>query len=268
MQLKKLLSVLLLWSVFQLSAQEDLFTGSGLFKGDVQGNLNVYSISTPGGEDDVDIDYKNIQIRGYKGSPLLLYRWAKAEVLFNDGKFYKIPYVNYDALSDQFVVYLKDFKGEIKGMANDKFPLIALNKKSIVSISLKNENEHKKFIHLTPVRFLEEPKSEFFEYFSEHPKDAYVLKSYYKKITQNRLKAVPYTDSPETYAFKTYIRYYILNKDKTYVSTNLSKKNVLSALGDKAREAELKKYIKKNKLRLSRPEDVQKLLEYYFKEQK
>jgi len=268
MRLKNLLSGILLLSILHLSAQEDLFTGTGLFKGDVHGNINAYTISTRFGEDALEIDDKNIQIKGYKGSPFLLYKWAKAEVLFNDGKFYKIPYVNYDALSDQFVAYLKDFKDEIKGMVNPEFPLIALNKNSIVSISLQNENEHKKFIHLTPVRFLEKPKSEFFEYFSEHPKDAYVLKSYYKKITQNRLKAVPYTDSHETYAFKTYTRYYILNKDKTYVSTKLGKKNVLNSLGDKAREAELKKYIKKNKLKMSRPEDVQKLLEYYFKELK
>ena len=266
MRLKSLLSGILLLSVLHLFAQEDLFSGSGLFRGDIQGNLNVYSISTPGAEDAVEIGDKNIHIRGYKGSPFLLYRWAQAEVLFNDGKFYKIPYVNYDALSDQFVVYLKDFKGEVKGLTNKKFPLIALNKESIVSISLKNESEHKKFIRLSPVRFLEKPKSEFFEYFSSHPKNAYILKSYYKKITQNRLKAVPYTDSHETYAFKTYVRYYILNKNKVYVWAKRGKKNILNALGDKAREAELKKYIKQNKLKLTRPEDVQKLLEYYFKE--
>ena len=266
--MKNFLFGIFLLTAVSLSAQEDLFPGNGLYKDEMKGNINAYSLSNTLGDSPLEIDDENLHIPGYKGSPLLLYEWADAAALFNDGKLVNISLVNYDALSDQFVVYVPDVKEEIEGMLTKKFPLVALDKKNLIAVALKNKDEFKKFVKVSPLRFKNKSKTDFFEYFASAPKDAYVLKSYYKKVGQNRLNAVPYSDSHETYAFKTYTRYFIRNKDKLFVATALGKKNVLRALGDSSQEKALKSYIKKNKLKMSHPEDVQRLLEYYFKELK
>jgi len=249
-----------------LHAQEDGFTGVSLFTDTVEGNLNSYVLSSIFGQSVVSVDDETLHIKDYKGSPLLLPRWTEADVLFNDGVTQHLPLVNYDALSDQFIVYLKNLEKDIDGVVSKKFPLIALNKKSIISVELSNKNGRKKFVRVNAVRFQKKPKTEFFEYFSSHPKKAYVLKSYYKKIMQNYLNGMPYTASHELYAFRTYTHYYIRNKYKVFVSTGLNKKSILKALDDGKQNKTLKKYIKENKLKMSHPEDVQKLLEYYFDE--
>jgi len=216
-------------------------------------------------QENITID-DNISVVNHKGSLLLLDKWAEATILFDDGKLYKLPYVNYVATDDFFVIYLKDLSPEeMKGLATPDFPIISLVTDHVIALTLKNDEdgEHK-FVKVSDLRFQTKPKTRFFEYFSNQPKDAKVLKSTYKKLKENKMQAIGYTDSHEDYEFITYSSYYIINKDKQFVLTSLSKNAVLKVLNDPDHKKELKKYIKKQKLKMSKPEDVQKFLDYYF----
>ncbi len=215
-------------------------------------------------EDDIIVD-DNLHIKNHIGSPLLLPKWAKAEVLFNDGKLYTIPNVNYDALDDLFLIYLEHYTPEFNDIASKDFPVIALTRQNLIAIALiSDEKKTMRFVQVSPGRFIKKPKTKFFEYFSLQPKDAFILKSIYKKINKNYLKDMAFSDSPDDFEFKTYSTYFIKNKYKTFVPVHLNKKAVLKAINDPGAVKTLKKYIKAQHLKMSKPEDVQKLLEYYF----
>ncbi len=258
--MKRIIILLLTFITTGLFAQEALPLG-------VSSMVDMYQdvLNNKFGKGNIEID-DNLHIKNHVGSPLLLSKWSKAEVLFDDGKLYTIPYVNYDALDDSFLVYLKNLRSDYKGIASVDFPLVKLTGDNIITIALtNNEDGVKRFVRISPNRFAGSPKTQFFEYFSVKPKDALVLKSTYKKIKKNHMKGMPYTDSSEDFEFKTFSTYYIKNKDKLFVPTHLGKKAVLKAINDPAAVKPLKKYIKTHHLKMSHPEDVQKLLEYYFK---
>ncbi len=226
---------------------------------------NNFELSIKFGVENIIID-NTFHIKNYLGTPLLLDNWSKAEVLFNDGKYYNLPNVNYDALDDTFLVYLKHYKPEYNQFASEDFPLITLTDNSLIAISLINEQDTARFVQVSPERFVQKPKTKFFEYFAVEPKEALVLKSIYKKIEKNHMKDMPYSNSLEDYQFLTLNTYYIKNKNKFFVSVHLNKKSVIKAIGDSAAEKKLKKYIKTNHLKMTKPKDVQKLLTYYFDE--
>ena len=254
--------VLIAWTTF---AQEDLPLNVmiNLYQGEGAGAVSA--IEQQFGRKAISID-DNLKIKNYKGSPLLLDKWAHAGILFTDGRLVKIPYANYDAVNDNFMIYFKGLKEPVEGVATPEFPLAGMKTESVVAISLKNDYDGlHRFIKVNPQRFSNQPKTIFFEYYSERPKDAAILKSVYKKISPNRLKGMPYSDSPEDYEFKTYSSFYLKNKDKVFVPVRLSKKGVLKAIDDKQNEKALKKFIKKQKLKMSNPKDVQTLMDYYFK---
>jgi hypothetical protein len=264
---KKILLLILVLLSFSGYSQEDNFLGSSLFYFSKDGILNISSLENTFGKDNIVIDDQNIKISQYLGSPLLFEEWLEAEVLFDDAKRYRIPYVNYDAIGDHFIIYVKNLSKEVGDIADKKFPIIGLKDESIINISLSDKNGIRNFIKITPEHFNVKPKTVFFEYFSENPGKVYIVKNYYKTITRNKLKDMPYSDTPEEFVFKTYQNYFIKNPDGIFViKSSLGKKKVFRILNDKSNENKLKAFIKKRKLRMSNPVDVQKLLEYYYDE--
>ncbi len=258
--------IFILFSIFfvtNLFSQEALPLGVSALVDVYKGELNNQF-----GKGNIEID-DNLKIKNHVGSPLLLTKWSKAEVLFNDGKLYTIPYVNYNAYDDSFLIYLKGLKSDFKGMASEDFPLVKLTGKNVIAIALTNDEDGTvRFVRVLPNRFAGAPKTSFFEYFSVKPKDALILKSTYKKIKKNHMKGMPYSDSSEDFEFKTFSTYYIKNKDKIFVPVHLSKKAILKAINDPSAVKPLKKYIKAHHLKMGKPQDVQKLLAYYFNELK
>jgi len=261
--MKKITFIFALLIILPLSAQEGFPLNSML---SLYGKQNAGSIlESQFGRNAISIDDDNISIKNYKGSLLLLNTWSQGVIKFTDGREVRIPYMNYDALNDNFIVYFKNLKEPIDGVATPDLPLAGIKTESVVSIVLQNEMDGtKKFIKASPNRFAEKPKTRYFEFFSDQAKDASVLKSTYKKIKTNHLKGMPYSDSNEDYEFKTYHQYYIKNKNKIFVPVRLNKKGVLKALHDQQNNKVLKKYIKKQHLKMGNPVDVQKFLDYYF----
>lgn len=216
------------------------------------------------GEENIIID-DNIHIKNYAGSPLLLQKWSKAEALFNDGELITLPNVNYDALDDLFLIYLKNYKPDYNNIASDKFPFAAITSDNLIAVALTNDEDGTvRFVQVSPGRFATKPKTRFFEYFTVKPKDAYILRSIHKKVKKNHMRDMAYSSSQEDFEFKQYSTYYIKNKYKTFVPVRLGRKAVIKAIDDPEAVKTLKKYIKKQQLKMSNPKDVQKLLAYYF----
>lgn len=258
--MKHLILLLTLLTNFSILSQESLPSQFISMIGLVQNELTAKNA------ENIHIG-NTLDIVNYTGTPVMLSKWSKAEVLLKDGKTYTIPYVNYDALDDVFLIYLKNYKPEYSQIASKKFPLVTLTPQNIVAIALSNDEDGTvRFVQVSPKRFANIPKTKFMEYFTIQPKDALILKSVYKKIKKNFMRDMAYTNSNEDFQFLTFYTYYIKNKNKLFISTHLGKKNILKAIGDPDAIKPLKKYIKAQHLKMSKPEDVQKLLEYYFKE--
>ncbi len=259
--MKRFLLFVFFLANFNLSAQEAIPLGVNSMI-----NMFQYELSKKFGAENISIDDK-IYIKNYVGSPLLLSKWSKAEALFNDGNLYTIPNVNYDALDDIFIIYLKNYKSEYDQFASEDFPLVSLTNESLIAIALSNnEDGTVRFVRVSPGHFINKSKTRFFQYFTVKPKDALILKSVYKKVRKNHMRDMPYTNNLDEYQFLTFDTYYIKNKDKFFTPVHLGKKAILKAIDDPSAEKALKKYIKTQHLKMKKPEDVQKLLEYYFKE--
>jgi len=257
-----LLSFLLLSVNFSFAQYDD-----GLYIKDGENIFYARSYGTHinlGEKNSITVNDKNVEIENHKGSPLLYRKWQKAYALFNDGKMFKFTHANYDALSDHIVVYLQNMKQDIEGLADKKLPLINLLNESLVRIRFKGEKGEHSFIRLSTSDFSEKPKTSFFEYYTTDPDKIYVVKSYTKFIAKsNETINVAADNNGKPYIFKGLSAYYIKNKNGTFVPARLSRRSVLKLLGDKHKK-ELKQYIKTEKLNMSHPEDVQKLLVHYY----
>jgi len=263
--MKKMILFAFLLSFQVVCSQSDTFSEVQWFDFSKKGVINISPLQNNFGKNNIVIDDDNIKISGYLGSPLLFDTWVNGTVLFRDGKKYELPNMNYDAVEDHFIVYIKNLDKNIGDIANKDFPLIGLNDDSIIFVSIREDNGFRNFVKILPEHFNMKPKTVFFEYYSDKPEKAYVLKSYFKKIGDNKLKDVPNSNSLEEYAFIKYQKYYIKNKDGLYISKNsLSKKKIFQILNDRSKEKDLKKFIKNRKLKMSRPKDVQLLLSYYY----
>ncbi len=261
--MKKILLLLILTLTPGVYAQESLPGDLGAFVTWMKSNSGEL-MPVSFGLENIQVE-DNIHINNYIGSPLLLPKWVPADVLFNDGKLYRLPDVNYDALDDSFMIYFKDLKKDIPGLVIKEVPILNLKGQNVLKVTLyTNSDGVKKFVRVSPINFIEKPKQHFFEYFTDRPKNALILKETYKKVETNKLKGMAYSDSGEDYAIKTYKRYYIKTKDHLFKQVNLSKRGILKALNDSKNEKTLKKYIKKQKIKMNHPKDVQKFLEYYF----
>ncbi len=262
--MKKLIIALILFVFSHTYGQQSLPGDLGAFlTWAMQNSGELKPVSF--GLENINID-DNITIKNYIGSPLWLPKWVKADVLFNDRKLYHLPHVNYDALDDSFMIYFKDLKKDIPGFVSTEVPILNLKSDNLLTVTLfDKEDGVKKFVRVSYLNFSEKPKQHFFQYFSDKPKNALILKEIYKVVVYNKLKGMPYSDANEDYAIKTYKRFYIKTKGSLFKPASLGKRNILKILNDKSHERDLKKYIKKQGLKMNRPQDVQKFLSYYHK---
>lgn len=249
-------------------AQDDIFSKSG--NSLTEGNLTSFKILNLAkfGKDDsqIIVDDNGLRILNYKGTPLLMKKWGEGTVTFNDGKKITYPYMNYDALSDHFIIYFKKLSRDIKGIASEKLPIANLQDENILYLEMFDGKRFLKFIKLNPVLFLNKPKTLFFEYFAENPQKGYIVKSHWKFIKKNQDTNSPLYNETGTFIIRKHSVYYIKNKDGIYEKTRLNKKSILKTLKDKKLKSKLVDYAKKEKLSWSKAEDVQKILAYYFEQ--
>jgi len=237
-------------------------------------NAQAIRIVTPGNyyedfgiTDDVPnvfFDDGEIIVKNTLGSPLFYSDWMKCSVKFFDGTENSLSNVNYDAANDHFIMYIKNYTDEFSKYATRDFPLVMLDDSSILQIILLDKKNKHKYVHISENNFYTEPRSKFFEFFADQIKDAYLLKNNHKEIRTNRSKSISTLQGDwKKNKYYNSSQYYIKNKDGIFVKTDLKKSKIFQALHDPANRKDLKEFVKKNKLKLKKPRDVQKMMEYY-----
>jgi hypothetical protein len=92
-------------------------------------------------------------------------------------------------------------------------------------------------------------------------KNNYLLADYSKILKEPYVLKNTYNTASPNKKYVTLKKYYILNKDRKYVSVKLKKKAILAVLSDK--EKGLKKYVETQNLSYKDQKDVAKILAYY-----
>ncbi len=203
-----------------------------------------------------------IKIKNHKGSPMLFSKWQEASIQFIDGKHYTLPFINYDATNDNFIVEVNpELVKEFGNNINPELPLVKFQNSAIVSVLFTDGNRH--FINIPSNHFKNDPHWQFFEYFSQNAGKAYFVVKHTKEAKKTPTKVTYISEVNDDYKYVKTDTYYFKNQQGEFVETSLKKSKILKSINDKAHENQLKKYIKSEHLRLKKPEDVQKLLKYY-----
>ncbi len=260
-----ILTFLLLLSL-QLTAQNDIFSKSGisLKSGNDMGYAMLNKVAFDKNKEQIVVNDQNLYLSNYKGTPMLMKQWSEGIVFFNDGKKIAYPNINYDALSDHFIIYFKNLAKDIKGVASTQLPIASLQDQSVLYLQMFDGNKQRKFIKLNPVLFVRKPKTLFFEYFSNDWQKVYIVKSYWKNVQKNQDVNSPLYNETASMKLMQHSAYYIKNKDGIFEKVRLKKKSILKTLNDKQAEKTLMDFAKRNRLSWSKPQDVQKILAYYF----
>ena len=203
-----------------------------------------------------------IEVTDTQGTPLLFKEMVPGRLLLDD-KNMNFPKINYDAFQDHFLLFSKN---AIKS-SPDHLPFYQLSDNSIRIVNILEKNKPRTFIHINPSKFSNIPQTRFMEIFTTDPGKAFVLVSY-KKIHDKTHRNVEYMVESwdKKYKFKLNKKFYVLNPEGFYVETKLGKSSILKLIHDKNHNKDLKHFIKQNHLNLNKPNDVQKLMEYYYLE--
>ncbi len=260
------LTYLLLLSL-HVAAQDDIFTRSGisLKSGNYLGYGMLSKVTFGEKSDQIIVNDQNLYLLNYRETPMLMKQWGKGIVLFKDGKKIVYPYMNYDALSDHFIIYFKNLTKDINGKASAKLPIASLQDHNILYLQMFKGKKQLNFIKLNPVLFVRKPKTLFFEYFTNDPQKVYIIKSHWKSAKKNQDANSPLYNETASLKLLKHSAYYIKDRNGIFKKIRLNKKNILKNLKDKQAKKNLKDFAQKNNLSWSKPEDVQKLLAHYYK---
>jgi len=181
---------------------------------------------------------KNIK---YQGSPYLDKEFILGKVILNNSKIINTG-LRYNAYSDNFEFYNKDVIMSLSKIDGTK---IILTGKTFVLRSLKSENSTSK---------------NYYQELTENGR-LRLYKKYYKKFVEAKKSKSSYgSDKPAKFEL---ITSYFFEKSgsKDLELFKLKKKDILLLMKDKS--SDIKKYLKNEKLKLSKEQDLVKLFDYY-----
>jgi hypothetical protein len=221
-----------LWSIFLIG---NMCIGQNLV-----GNLSTFAESARNFND------MKYSVDGIDGHQYYLDEWGVGKIIINDSINTPQARIQFDLVSGEPII------GN-SSKANEGF---ILRDKAVTGFVINNTN----FVRIPRSNFLETVDRDYFVT-PVFNKENHLLIDYQKVLKEPYVLKNGYNDTDQNKKYVTIKKYYILNKDHKYVAVKLKEKVILKVLSDKTKE--LKKYIKKNSLKLKKEEDVVKTLEYY-----
>jgi hypothetical protein len=182
------------------------------------------------------------------GSPYLYTDWKSGTVIDKNGKSYPNALIKYDAYGD--AVELNQ-EGTVMILNNELYQTFVLNFADNTTNKVTKQMFRSGYTQIPGFG-----AKAYFEVLSEGAVMA--LKRYDIKFVEEVVNS--YGTATATKRFQRTDRYFLL-KDNKAVEFKLNSKSILGALGDK--QAELDKYIAKEKLKLKTEDDLKKLMAYY-----
>ncbi len=187
-----------------------------------------------------------------EGNPFLFDEEKQITVVTKEDKKYVFPKANYQISND--LLFYKD---------NDDLYEIFPDKVKFVML----EDGKRKRIFVPGAQFpvMSKHKFKFFEVFTDAPQFVYVLVGYKKKIVPKNLSQSYASDkSVEEQVFKLE-KFVFIKTSEGFVKVSPKLKNIAKILGwDDSTYKKMKKIVRQKKWKLNRPEDLQKLMEYYY----
>jgi hypothetical protein len=185
-------------------------------------------------------------VDGIEGHQYLLDDWGSGKIIINDSINAYKEKIQFDMVSGEPI---------IGSSTNEKKGFI-LRDKSVTGFVINNTY----FVKIPWNMFLTKVERHYF-IAPTFSKNNYLLEDYRKILKEPYILKNTYNNASPNKKYVTLKNYYILNKDRKYVSVKLKKKAILAVLSDK--EKGLKKYVKTQNLSYTDQKDVAKILAYY-----
>ncbi|NLP58782.1 hypothetical protein [Lutibacter sp. B1] len=194
------------------------------------------------------------QSREIKGTDFIYDEWNKGILVLNDSVFSKQDYLKYDTYKDRVL---------IKNM-NNISEVIEIKDKSFTGFSIIEGKKNIKhdFVKIPSENFKDEDQGGFYEIVFNKENTNYFIKKNSKVLYDpNRSKGTQ-TINNYPLEYRDIVEYYIKNNEGLYVNVKLKKKDIKSILTNHSQDIDF--YIKANKIKFSKENDVMKLINYYY----
>lgn len=189
-----------------------------------------------------------------KGNDFIYNEWNSGILVFNDSVFSKQAYLKYDVYRGQVLI------------RNTKKPdeIIEISDRTLTGFAIleRNRNLKHNFVKLKSFNFEGEAEDGFYEIVINHWNVNYFIKKNSKVVYDPNRSEGSQTANNLPFEFKDKTEYYILNSDGLYVNVRLKKKDIKSVLNKNTKLVDT--YIKTNKIKFHKENDVMKLVNYYY----
>ena len=187
---------------------------------------------------------KNETPTDVKGSPYLHSDFQQAQLVFPENKPLAAP-VRYDVVKEEMQVQLEE------GTYRILHPGVVVNMDGHPYKMMSYKGDNKTFDLLG-----------YFEILTPNPEahDLVLLKKYKKEVRRGKAAAAMQKATPPRYIDKDY--FYFMFNDSKPVLVEKKRKDVV-ALFPEAHQAQVEKFMKENKLKAKRLNDLQSLVNYY-----
>jgi hypothetical protein len=185
-------------------------------------------------------------VDGIDGHQYLSDDWGTGKIIINDSIDAYKEKIQFDMVSGEPII----------GSTTNAKKGFILRDKSVTGFVINDNN----FVKIPSNMFLTKVERHYFMT-PALSKNSYLLADYSKILKEPYILKNTYNNASPNKKYVTLKKYYILNKDRKYVSIKLKKKAILAVLSNK--EKGLKKYVKKQNLSYKDQKDVAKILAYY-----
>lgn len=186
-----------------------------------------------------------------KGAYFVYGKWNVGELVLNDSVISNQDYLRYDAYENKIFIKKRE-------------DVIEINDNSLVGFSIieRKKNIKHDFVKLQKKDFKNNGEVWFYEIVFNDQNSNYVLKKNVKIVYDPNINKSTQFINDEPLEFKDKSKYFIMNNKGLYVLVRLNKKEIKAILTNHAKLVD--SFIKKNRIKFRREEDVVKLVNYYY----
>ncbi|APG61154.1 hypothetical protein LPB144_12410 [Christiangramia salexigens] len=186
-----------------------------------------------------------------KGTPFLTEDWYVGYGIYENGETTRPQRLNYDIHGNNLVYKV--------GASETVNKLLDTNFKGF---ALKSEEKDYLFTRLDGSKFEKEKDQAKYYQIVEAPSKKVIIEFTKELEDPNAGGWTSSMNNTTTAEYEMNTSYYILNRNGKYEEVKLRKNSVLRTLGDK--KEQIKAYISRNNLSLDTPEELLRIVEYYY----
>ncbi|WP_372755460.1 hypothetical protein [Mariniflexile sp.] len=187
-----------------------------------------------------------------KGKDYIYNEWNKGELFIKDSVVMKQEFLKYDVYNDRILIKFRDNPIEI----------VAIEDEKIKGFVIFDSGLNHYFVMLDGINFVDTVKNGYYEILGNNFKSNFLIKKNIKVVFDPNRSKGSQTINNLPLEFQDKTIYYLKNADGLYEEVRLKEKDFMQILN--SNQEATSNFIKENKLRFTKEEDVIKIVDYYY----